>query len=64
MEILISTLIFIASVLALAKGSSVFVDSAVKIAKWLNIPISHIVDKDYDKIGFLNFFLPFAGSKN
>jgi len=38
MEILISILIFIASVLALAKGSSIFVDSAVKIAKWLNIP--------------------------
>jgi len=38
MEIFISILIFIASVLALAKGSSIFVDSAVKIAKWLNIP--------------------------
>jgi cation:H+ antiporter len=38
MEILISILIFLASVFALAKGSSIFVDSAVKIAKWLNIP--------------------------
>jgi cation:H+ antiporter len=38
MEIFISIVIFLASVLALAKGSSIFVDSAVKIAKWLNIP--------------------------
>lgn len=38
MEIFISIIIFLASVLALAKGSSIFVDSAVKIAKWLNIP--------------------------
>ena len=38
MEISISIVIFLASVLALAKGSSIFVDSAVKIAKWLNIP--------------------------
>lgn len=38
MEILINALIFVVSVLALAKGSSVFVDSAVKIARWFNIP--------------------------
>jgi cation:H+ antiporter len=38
MEILINILIFAASVIALTKGSSIFVDSAVKIARWLNIP--------------------------
>ncbi|HKL37829.1 MAG TPA: calcium/sodium antiporter [Bacteroidales bacterium] len=38
MEILINALIFIVSVLALAKGSSIFVDAAVKIARWFNIP--------------------------
>jgi len=38
MEILINSLIVIACVLALAKGSSLFVDSAVKIANWFNIP--------------------------
>ena len=38
MEILINVGIFLASVLALAKGSSIFVDSAVKIARWLKIP--------------------------
>ena len=38
MEILINSFIVIACVLALAKGSSLFVDSAVKISNWFNIP--------------------------
>src|SRR6056297_3651617 len=38
MEILINSLIVIVCVLALAKGSSLFVDSAVKIANWFNMP--------------------------
>lgn len=38
MEIFINSIIIAACVLALAKGSSIFVDSAVKIARWLNIP--------------------------
>ncbi len=38
MEILVNSLIIAACVFALAKGSSIFVDSAVKIAQWLNVP--------------------------
>jgi cation:H+ antiporter len=38
MEILINSLIIIVCILALAKGSSILVDSAVKIAKWFKIP--------------------------
>jgi cation:H+ antiporter len=38
MEILINSIIIAACVFALAKGSSIFVDSAVKIAQWLNVP--------------------------
>jgi cation:H+ antiporter len=38
MEILINSLIIAACVVALGKGSSLFVDSAVKIANWFNMP--------------------------
>ncbi len=38
MEILTNSIIIIVCILALAKGSSIFVDSAVKIARWLNVP--------------------------
>ena len=38
MEIVVSSLIIAVCIIALAKGSSMLVDSAVKIAHWLNIP--------------------------
>ena len=39
MVIFLNSLIIAACIFALAKGSSILVDSAVKIAKWLNIPV-------------------------